>query len=299
MILWDDDRIGGDDFEGQCHIEWWKNKELSEKGETTLELPLSQGHSITKKGKVRGTVTIKLRSARFAEKIAKRGELLKLFPGMPNDEVIVEKVKCSFAKTTEDEIKTVQTHPGTVFLLSHYFCAHAQTSGEPYQFDFAYEMIKSVDKIKKKNHVVIAVSGGERYIFKDIAEPESFINTINTLIERCTSGDMDHSKIKSINEEAVAQEQAPCTIVFKVYVPDYMELMCDFGILVTTNTNVSFKSLVEQVLHNLGVGESASEFRLYSCPPAFREKSYTYKKYDSTSSIASELKSGRINVNRK
>ena len=248
---------------------------------------------------MKGTVTINLKAARFAEKVAKRGELRTLFPEMPPEETLLEKVKCSFAHSTneDDDVKKMATYPGTVFLLSHYFTAYAQTSGEPYKFDFAYEMIKSVDKVKKKDIVVITVSGGSRYIFKDINEPESFMSTVNTLLERSASVDADHSKIKSISEEAVAQEQAPCTIVFKVYVPDHEALGCDFGILVTTNTNASFKSLVEHVLHGLGIMEPAGGFRLYSCPPAFREKNYTYKKFDSTSSVASALKSGSINVN--
>ena len=298
MVLWDDDRVGGDDFEGQCHIDWWKEKDLTEKGEATVTCPLKKGHSITKKGTVKGTVTVTLRDARFAEKLAQRGELRTLFPDMPIDETIVDKVKCSFVKTTEEEdIKTVSTHPGTVFLLTHYFSAYAQTGGDPYKFDFAYEMIKSIDKIKKKNAVVVALSGGTRYLFKDIGEPESFIALVNTLVGRCANGDTEHTQIRSINEEAVAQEQAPCTIVFKVYVPDYIERRCEFGTLLTTNTNVTFKNLVEQALRGLGITEPASKFRLYSCPPAFREKNYIYKKYDSSSSVASVLKAGIINVN--
>lgn len=273
--------------------------ELNETGEVDVNLKLEKGRSVLKRGTVKGRVFIHLKSTSFAEKLARRGDVQSIFPEIPKGEVILENVESSFTKTTEDKILAASTTHGTIFLLNHYMYGYAPTHKEPFKFDFAYEMIKNVEKVKKKGWVVIALSGGVRYLIKDIREPDSFIAILESLIQR-RSGLSDNLSInrtiRSLNEETTAQAHEPVTIVLKVYMPDYEELECDYGMTITTNIDTTFKVLAEQTFRKYGIKKAApSDYRFFPALPGHRERYYNNLKFDSKKTLAYALKYNLIN----
>lgn len=264
-----------------------------------IDLKLEKGRGVNKRGTVKGRVFIHLKSTTFAEKLERRGEIQTIFPDIPKEEVILERVESSFVKTTEDKILNASTIHGTIFLLNHYMYGYAPTNGkEPYKFDFAYEMVKNVEKIKKKDWVVIALTGGTRYLVRDLREPDSFVTLLESLVQRCNSSDTDtvNRTIRSLNEETTAQAHEPVTIVLKIYVPDYETLKCDYGMTVTTNIDITFKVLAEQVFRKYGIKEGTpSGYRFFPALPGHRGCYYNNLKFDSKKTIAYALKYKLIN----
>ena len=273
--------------------------ELNQTGEVDVDFKLEKGRSVLKRGTVKGRVFIHLKSTSFAEKLAQRGDIQSIFPEIPKGEVILEHVESSFAKTSEDKILSATTIHGTIFLLNHYLYGYAPTNKEPVKFDFAYEMIKNVEKVKKKGWVVIALSGGTRYLIKDLREPDSFIAILTSLIQRSSGAKDDLSinrMIRSLNEETTAQAHEPLTIVLKIYVPDYEYLECDYGMTITTSIDTTFKALAEQTFRKYGIKKDApSGYRFFPALPGYRERYYNNLKFDSSKTIEYALKYNLIN----
>lgn len=105
-------------------------------------------------------------------------------------------------------------------------------------------------------------------------------------------------QLLSSDEEATARMDEPCTIVLKIYIPDYKALGCNSEYVMTCDTGLTFKALAEKLFDVAGITKDPSKYRFVPAIPAYRTELKVPEKLTSKYKISYALSKKLIGVNK-
>lgn len=105
-------------------------------------------------------------------------------------------------------------------------------------------------------------------------------------------------QLLSSDEEATARMDEPCTIVLKIYIPDYKALGCNSEYVMTCDTGLTFKALAEKLFDVAGITKDSSKYRFVPAIPAYRTELKVPEKLTSKYKISYALSKKLIGVNK-